>query len=67
MATTALKIERIRRNLSQMELCALTSNQINQPRLSQLERGVIPRQAEAVILEKVLGLSPGALWPELEK
>jgi hypothetical protein len=62
---TRLKVERVRRDLTQMDLVALTLNQIDQPRLSLLERGVRPREDEAKILGKVLGLSPNELWPEL--
>jgi transcriptional regulator with XRE-family HTH domain len=62
---TMLKIERVRRGLSQAKLAALTSGQIDQPRLSLLERGLPPKKSEAKALEAVMGLPPGALWPDL--
>ena len=48
MAATSFKIERVKRELTQAELAALSG--ISQHRISLLERGVKPRTDEAKAL-----------------
>jgi transcriptional regulator with XRE-family HTH domain len=62
---TALKVERVKRDLSQEDLVMLTFCKLSQPRISQLERGVTPRLEEVEVLAKALGMSPRELWPDL--
>jgi transcriptional regulator with XRE-family HTH domain len=63
----ALKLERVRRDLTQVDLAALTGDKVPQYRLSLLERGVRPRPDEAEALSEVLGLASRDLFPELSE
>lgn len=60
-----LKLERIRRDLSQTHLAALAMNQVDQPRLSLLEYKVKPHDHEVEIVTEVLGVPATVLWSEL--
>ncbi len=60
-----LKMERVKRDLTQRALAALTLNQIDQPRISVLERGVRPQPEEAKTLSQALGVPLVELWPDL--
>lgn len=60
MAATPFKIERVKRELTQTELAALSG--IPQHRISLLERGVIPRPDEAKALAKAFKISQEELF-----
>jgi transcriptional regulator with XRE-family HTH domain len=60
MAATPFKIERVKRELTQAELAALSG--IPQHRISLLERGVTPRRDEAQALAKAFKVNPEELF-----
>jgi transcriptional regulator with XRE-family HTH domain len=60
MAATPFKIERIKRELTQAELAALTG--VPQPRISLLERGIKPRPEEVEALAAAFKISPEKLF-----
>ena len=61
---TALRLERVIKELTQTELSRRTG--IPQWRISLVERGKRPTQEEAAALGAVFGVDPSALWPGLE-
>ncbi len=61
---TKLRMARVAKDLTQDALSSLTLGKIGQPRISELERGLIPTREEAEVLAEVLGLPPEELWHE---
>lgn len=60
MAATPFKIERVKRELTQAELAALSG--VPQHRISLLERGIKPRPEEAKALADAFEVSPEELF-----
>lgn len=60
MAATPFKIERVKRELTQAELAALSG--IPQHRISLLERGVKPSPEEAQVLATAFKMKPEELF-----
>ncbi len=60
MAATRFKIERVKRELTQSELAALSG--IPQHRISLLERGVRPQANEVKVLASILKVNPEELF-----
>ncbi|MGO9175650.1 MAG: helix-turn-helix transcriptional regulator [Desulfobaccales bacterium] len=59
MAATPFKLERVKRELTQVELAALSG--IPQHRISLLERGVKPRADEVKALARAFKVDPEEL------
>lgn len=57
-----LKVERVRRDLTQKTLSELTQGVIPQNRVSDLENGIRPKLVEAFILAGIFGLPPEELF-----
>ncbi len=60
MAATLFKIERVKRELTQVELAVRSG--IPQHRISLLERGVKPRPDEAKLLADAFNMNPEELF-----
>jgi hypothetical protein len=56
-----MKIERIRREVTQIDLWMKTG--IPQWRLSLIERGIVPKPEEAEMIASALGVERGELFP----
>ena len=64
MVTSRVKLERIRKGLTQQKLAEKTAGIVSQVKLSQIEHGRRTQPDEAAALSTALGIPVSELWPE---